>query len=62
MSAPIEIRAGGGAAEVTLIALLGGLVLAMLYLAVQLEKTRRVIEPIATSPIVAALTRPAART
>lgn len=57
MEAPIQIRAGGGAAEIVLIAMLGGLILAMVYLAIQLERTRRVMEPIARSPLVQALTR-----
>lgn len=35
--------------------LVGFLALAMLYLAVELERTRAVLEPIATSPLVRAL-------
>lgn len=41
--------------DIALVAALGLLVGAMIYLAVELEKTRRVLEPIATSPLVRAL-------
>lgn len=44
-------------AEVALIFALGLLVLSMLYLGVELERTRAVLEPIATSPLVRALSR-----
>lgn len=43
--------------DIALMIVLGLLTLAMLYLSVELERTRAVLEPIATSPLVQALSR-----